>query len=345
MKYAVLTTKHHDGFSNFPSNYDTFTIAATPYGKDIVEQFAAAVHAAGLRLGFYYSGRDWYNPYYLTDQHYRYLEYYFGQVSELLTRYGQVDVLWFDSLGNSSLNQWDPRTMIRRIKQYQPDILINNRMNSTRGGNKEPLPDDLKGDFLTPECKLGPFNTQTPWESCMTVADIPGTRWTGNWSYTSNATTKPVETSIRFLINNIVKDGNLLYNIGPTPLGTFDPKQAETFLSMGKWIAFYKEAIYNTRGGPYRDQPWGGSCYRADHNGKNRLPARQPADCPTGKRAEGKYPPVHQRYRGKFTRATLIVNGTGNGKFVRLEKEGDQYKITLPEGVTWDRLDTVIKLQ
>ena len=89
-----------------------------------MEQFAAAVHAAGLRLGFYYSGRDWYNPYYLTDQHYRYLEYYFGQVSELLTRYGQVDVLWFDSLGNSSLNQWDPRTMIRRIKQYQPDILI-----------------------------------------------------------------------------------------------------------------------------------------------------------------------------------------------------------------------------
>lgn len=117
MKYAVLTTKHHDSFSNFPSDYDTFTIANTPYGKDIVGQFAAAVHAAGLRLGFYYSGRDWYNPYYLTDQHYRYLEYYFGQISELLTRYGQVDVLWFDSLGNSSLNQWDPRTRMRRIKR------------------------------------------------------------------------------------------------------------------------------------------------------------------------------------------------------------------------------------
>ena len=346
MKYAVLTTKHHDGFSNFPSNYDTFTIAATPYGKDIVEQFAAAVHAAGLRLGFYYSGRDWYNPYYLTDQHYRYLEYYFGQVSELLTRYGQVDVLWFDSLGNSSLNQWDPRTMIRRIKQYQPDILINNRMNSTRGGNKEPLPDDLKGDFLTPECKLGPFNTQTPWESCMTVADIPGTRWTGNWSYTSNATTKPVETSIRFLINNIVKDGNLLYNIGPTPLGTFDPKQAETFLSMGKWIAFYKEAIYNTRGGPYRDQPWGGSCYRADHNGKKTVYLHvSPLIARQGKELKGNTPLFIKDIGEKFTRATLIVNGTGNGKFVRLEKVGDQYKITLPEGVTWDRLDTVIKLQ
>ena len=164
----MLTSKHHDSFSNFPSAYDTFTIANTPYGKDIVGQFAAAVHAAGLKLGFYYSGRDWYNPYYLTNQHYRYLEYYFGQISELLTRYGQVDILWFDSLGSSSLNQWDPRTMIRRIKQYQPDILINNRMNGTRGGNKGPLAEDLKGDFLTPECKLGPFNDKTPWESCMT---------------------------------------------------------------------------------------------------------------------------------------------------------------------------------
>lgn len=107
MKYAVLTTKHHDGFSNF-LQLRHLHHCCHPYGKDIVEQFAAAVHAAGLRLGFYYSGRDWYNPYYLTDQHYRYLEYYFGQVSELLTRYGQVDVLWFDSLGNSSLNQWIP---------------------------------------------------------------------------------------------------------------------------------------------------------------------------------------------------------------------------------------------
>ena len=346
MKYAVLTTKHHDSFSNFPSDYDTFTIANTPYGKDIVGQFAAAVHAAGLRLGFYYSGRDWYNPYYLTDQHYRYLEYYFGQISELLTRYGQVDVLWFDSLGNSSLNQWDPRTMMRRIKQYQPDILVNNRMNGTRGGNKGPLPDDLKGDFLTPECKLGPFNDKTPWESCMTVADIPGTRWTGNWSYTSKAKAKPVETSIKFLINNTVKDGNLLYNIGPTPLGTFDPKQAETFLAMGKWIAPYREAIYNTRGGPYKDQPWGGSCYKTDRRGKKTVYLHvSPLIAQQGKELKGSEPLFIKDIGEKFTKATVIVNGSGNGKAAKLEKEGAQYKITLPAGVAWDSLDTVIKLQ
>lgn len=347
MKYAVLTTKHHDGFSNFPSGYDTYTIAATPYKKDIVGQFAAAARAAGLKVGFYYSGRDWFNPYYLTNQHYRYLEYYFGQLSELLTRYGQVDVIWFDSLGNSSLNQWDPRTMVRRIKQYQPDILINNRMNGTRGGgNKGDLLEELKGDFLTPECKLGPFNSKTPWESCMTVANIPGTHWTGNWSYTSKAKTVPLEKSIKFLINNTVKDGNLLYNIGPTPLGAFDPEQANIFLSMGKWIAPYREAIYNTRGGPYIEQPWGGSCYKTSANGKKTVYLHvSPLIAQNGKALKGSEPLFIKDLGEKFTKATVIVNGNGNGKAAKLEKEDGQYKITLPAGVTWDSLDTVIKLQ
>lgn len=308
-------------------------------------QLAAAAHAAGLKLGFYYSGRNWYNPYYLAGQHYRYLEYYFGQVSELFTRYGQVDVLWFDSQGNSSLNQWAPRTMMHRIKQYQPDILVNNRMNGTRRGGKGPLVDDLKGDFLTPECKLGPFNDKTPWESCMTVADIPGTRWTGNWSYTSKAKAKPVETSIKFLINNTVKDGNLLYNIGPTPLGTFDPKQAETFLAMGKWIAPYRETIYNTRGGPYKDQPWGGG-YKTDRRGKKTVYLHvSPLITQQGKELKGSEPLFIKDIGEKFTKATVIVNGSENGKAAKLEKEGTQYKITLPAGVTWDRLDPVIKLQ
>lgn len=347
MKYAVLTTKHHDGFSNFPSAYDTYTIAAAPYQKDIVGPFAAAAHAAGLKLGFYYSGRDWYHPCYLTGQHYRYLECYFGQVTELLTRYGQVDILWFDSLGSSSLNQWDPRTMMRRIKQYQPDILVNNRMNGTRGGgNKEDLADDLKGDFLTPECKLGPFNDKTPWESCMTVADIPGTRWTGNWSYTSKAEVKPVETSIKFLINNTVKDGNLLYNIGPTPLGTLDPKQAQTFLAMGQWIATYREAIYNTRGGPYVEQPWGGSCYKTDRGGNKTIYLHvSPLIAKNGQGPKGSEPLFIKDIGATFAKASVIVAGSHNGKRARLEKEDGRYKITLPAGMTWDRLDTVIKLQ
>ena len=180
----------------------------------------------------------------------------------------------------------------------------------------------------------------------MTVADIPGTRWTGNWSYTSKAKAKPVETSIKFLINNTVKDGNLLYNIGPTPLGTFDPKQAETFLAMGKWIAPYREAIYNTRGGPYKDQPWGGSCYKTDRRGKKTVYLHvSPLIAQQGKELKGSEPLFIKDIGEKFTKATVIVNSSGNGKAAKLEKEGAQYKITLPAGVTWDSLDTVIKLQ
>ena len=115
---------------------------------------------------------------------------------------------------------------------------------------------------------------------------------------------------------------------------------------MGKWIALYREAIYNTRGGPYRDQPWGGSCYRAYHNGKKTVYLHvSPLIARQGKELKGNTPLFIKDIGEKFTRATLIVDGIGNGKAVRLEKEGNQYKITLPEGVTWDRLDTVIKLQ
>lgn len=347
MKYAVLTAKHHDGFCNFPSEWDTYTVAITPYGKDIAGQFASAVHAAGMKLGFYYSGRDWINPYYLTNQHYRYLEYYFGQLAELLTRYGQVDVLWFDSLGSSSLNSWDPRTMVRRIKQYQPDILINNRMNGTRGGGGgSELTGELRGDFLTPECKLGPFNDKTPWESCMTVANIPGTRWTGNWSYTSKAVPVPVEKSIKFLINNTVKDGNLLYNIGPTPLGTFAPDQEAIFLAMGKWIAPYREAIYGTRGGPYIEQPWGGSCYKTNARGKKTVYLHvSPLIAQNGAAPKGSEPLLIKDIGIPFKKATVIGAGKFNGRAAKLEKENDQYKITLPPGLAWDKLDTVIRLQ
>lgn len=348
MKYAVLTTKHHASFCNFPSQYDTYTIAESPYKKDIVGMFAHAAHEAGLRLGFYYSERDWYHPYYLTNQHYRYLEYFTGQLKELLTRYGQIDVLWFDGIGNSSLNEWDARTVIRRVKQYQPDIVINNRMFPARGRgqqNKEMFA-DLKGDFDTPECTLGEFNDVHPWESCMTVANVPNTGWTGSWSYSSKAKLVPIEKSIKYLINNVVKDGNLLYNIGPTPTGILDRAQADIFLQMGQWLKTYAEAIYKTRGGPYINQPWGGSCHKLGKNGKKIVYVHvSPLIAQSGKMLTGNAILELDVQDHQFTQATVIVEGSYNGKKAQLEKTENKYKITLPSGMTWDKLDTVIKLQ
>ncbi len=344
MKYCVLTTKHHDGFANFPSAWDVYTIARSPYKKDIVGMYTKAAREAGMKIGYYYSGRDWYHPYYLTGAHYRYLETYFGQVTELVSNYGKIDVMWFDSLGNSSLNQWDPRTMVRRIKQYQPDIIINNRMNGTRGGEKAPA--CLEGDYNTPECRLGNFDNKKPWESCMCVANVPNSGWTGSWSYSSKAVVVPVEKSIMYLVNNTVKGGNLLYNIGPRPDGTFTPEQAGIFLEMGKWLKTYGRAIYGTRGGPCINQPWGGSCYRVNPDGGKTVYLHVcPLMADKGGALQGGEPLYLDDQGESFTRATIIDDSSFNGKPAGMVKENGKYKITLPQGMQWNKIDTVIVLE
>ncbi|MDY3990062.1 MAG: alpha-L-fucosidase [Massilioclostridium sp.] len=335
MKYVVLTTKHHASYSNFFSDYDNHTIKETPYNQDIVEKYVAAAKKAGLKVGFYYSARDWYNPNYLTADHHRYLEYYFGQIQELMTNYGDIDVMWFDSIGTSSLNQWDPRTLLRRMKQINPDVIVNNRYTAVLAGyDKSPY--DVNGDWYTPEHRLGGFDSSRPWESCMTVTEAPG----GGWSYRPNGRVKSVEESVKYLINNVVNDGNLLYNIGPMPNGKLNETHADVFRQVGKWLEPYKEAIYNTRGGPYQNPQWGGSTYRTDENGLETIylhvtPLLK-GYTPSGNSLQIDAPGNGQTYSS----ASLVKDG----KEVQLTYNEDGILLTLPEGESWDAYDTVIRL-
>ena len=127
MKYMVIICKHHDGFSMFDSKLTTYDIMATPYGRDIIKQFADACHKAGMRLGLYYSTRDWYHPDYLVGDNAKYDEWYRGQVEELLSNYGKVDVMWFDHVGGQDWGKWKFDELFSMMYRLQPGLIVNNR--------------------------------------------------------------------------------------------------------------------------------------------------------------------------------------------------------------------------
>ena len=358
MKYMVLTTKHHNGFANFLSDYSDYTIENSPYRgpddgpyegeRDLVTQYTEAARKAGMKVGFYYSGQDWYHEYYapkmnnttagvnVSNQYYRFMEFYFGQMEELLTRYNP-DYLWFDgidSVPGDSFNAMDPRTMLRTFRQIVPDIVVNNRF---AGWGAAPY--DIAGDLNTPEQTIGSFDDVRPWESCMTVLS------SNQWSYQPGTSVKSVRTSLGFLISASCGDGNVLYNIGPNPLGVIELPQAASLFAMGDWLKTYGESIYDTRGGPYVNVTWGGSTYKINSIGMKTIylhvsPAMKPSFVPpaAGGPLTIPLPPDGNNY----TKATLLKNGATVGIAVN----GANMTLTLPAGELWDTdIDTVIKLE
>jgi len=233
MKYLVFTTKHHDGFTMFDSTLTDYDIMATPYGRDIVKLLADACHDKGLKLGFYYSPPDWHQPDYRTERHTEYIKYLHGQLRELCTNYGEVDIIWFDGLGGTS-KDWDSEPLHAMIRELQPGILINNR-----GG--------LPGDFVTPEQKIGGFNRDQAWETCMTICR--------QWAWKPNDQLKSLDQCLHTLLRCAGGDGNLLFNVGPMPTGAIEPRQVDRLREMGAWLKTHGQAVYGTRGGPYKPGP------------------------------------------------------------------------------------------
>lgn len=237
MKYLVFTTKHHDGFCMFDSALTDYKITNSPFKRDVVAELAEACHKAGLGLGFYYSPPDWHHPDYRRENSARYIDYMHGQLRELCTNYGKVDILWFDGL-NSTADELRSRELVAMIRELQPGIIINNRSG-------------LPEDHDTPEQRVGKFQTDRPWESCITIAN--------QWAWKPGDPMKSLKACLDTLVSCAGGDGNLLFNVGPRPDGLIDPPQAQRLAEMGAWLQQYGETIYGTRGGPFKPGPWGAS--------------------------------------------------------------------------------------
>lgn len=256
MKYLVVTTKHHDGFCLWDSALTDYKVTNTPWGKDVLHPMVEAFRAEGFKVGFYHSLIDWHHPEFPIDglhprrddiafresQKHRdmskYVEYLHGQVRELLTQFGKIDIMWFDfsyshmdwgwSKGKGK-DDWQSEKLMRMVRELQPGIIVNDRL-------------EIGGDLKTPEqyqpAEWLKVNGQpVVWEACQTL--------NGSWGYDrDNKDFKSTEMLVRMLVDSVSKGGNMLLNIGPNARGEFQPEAIERLRGIGEWMRLHSRAIY-----------------------------------------------------------------------------------------------------
>jgi alpha-L-fucosidase len=249
MRYMVLTAKHCDGFCLWHAGADTYSIAHTPFRRDVCGELARAAHAAGMRIGWYYSPMDWRDPDCRTERNGAYVKRMQGHLRELLGNYGQIDLLWFDT--DAGQAPWDQPATYNLVRSLQPVVIINNRLDMGSMDDYKAQKIGPEADYKTPEQRVGGFDDVQPWETCMTL----GTQW----SWKPGDTIKTSRECIRILAQCVTGDGNLLLNVGPMPDGRIEPRQAEVLREIGGWLEKFGESVYETRGGPLRNGAWGGS--------------------------------------------------------------------------------------
>jgi len=246
MKYFVITTKHHEGFCLFDSQYTDYKATNTPCGKDLIREVVDAFRAEGLRVGFYYSLIDWHHPEFPIDALHsmrnhpdakklnksrdlaKYRQYLINQVRELLTNYGKIDIMWFDK----GKDDWRSVEILKLVRELQPHVIVDNRLD---------LPPEM-ADIHTPE-QFQPREWVTVngkpvyWETCQTFS--------GSWGYHRDESTwKSPEQLIQMLVNSVSCGGNLLMNVGPTARGTFDPRAQDALAVYRDWMVLHSRSIY-----------------------------------------------------------------------------------------------------
>jgi alpha-L-fucosidase len=351
MKYIVITAKHHDGFALFDSKATTWDMVdATPYGKDLLKPLAEACRKNGIKLGFYYShAQDWNNPggsaarkvasegwanpdsakidaytaahegHWDPAQTTKTMAQYMDdvavpQVKELLTNYGDVAILWWDT-PTGMTDEFAEK--LQALLKLQPHIITNDRL-------KRP---NFPGDYKTPEQRIPNLSELdgTDWETCMTM--------NGTWGYKSyDSSWKSSQTMVRNLLDITSKGGNYLLNVGPKADGTFPQESIQRLKEVGAWMKVNGEAIYDTKASPLAPLAWG-RCTRKDQKGGTVL-YLSVFDWP----ANGKL--TVPGIKSPVTSAKLIANG----KALKTEATADGITIAVPEK-SLNAIATVIKVE
>lgn len=260
MKYAVMTSKHHDGFCLFESEYTDYSTAET-INRDLVKEFVEAFRAEGLKVGLYYSLIDWHHDDYpkYNDAHHpmrgneaykneeidweNYLEYMHGQVNEITSNYGKIDVLWMDFSYDEMMGEkWKAKELVDMVRSNQPGIILNNRLSASGEGHFGKR-DFYLGDFDTPEQGVpekelvDEYGNPLRWETCLTLNN--------NWGYSRNDNNwKSPELVVHTLIDIVSKNGNLLLNVGPDARGNIPEPSKKILKEVGKWMDKNHESIY-----------------------------------------------------------------------------------------------------
>ena len=241
--YVVFTTKHHDGFCMWDSAFTDYDMMSTPARRDICKELAEACHKHGLRLLWYYSKVDHYDARYDVTNPKAYDEYFYNQINELMTKYGDIEGIWWDG----GRIKTDNVKLFGMMNRNHPGALSNGRVGKIPYGVS----------FGSPEQRIGSFKMDRPWETCAVTHS-------SSWIWNGGVDVKSATMGLSMLINAAGGDGNLLLNVAPTPSGAIIQPLQDMYLGMGKWLKKYGESIRKTRGGPYMPGFWGVSTRRAN---------------------------------------------------------------------------------